>query len=194
MARLWIGEGIPYGFRDTPAVYEEIRNWLGKKLEIDPRDVTLIGSARIGFSMSPGVEFGRSFSEKSDLDISIISEQLFLQTKDCFHVWENDVEVGAVNPRNERERRLWSENIEFGRRNIPRGFMDPGKIPTFNRYELAQRVVNAMWSLSVKLADSDCGHPRRRASVRVFCDQNSFVQRLLVNLSAAIDKRGTGSA
>ena len=103
------------------------------------------------------------------------------------------MERRAVHPRNERERQLWPENIEFGRRNIPRGFMDPGKIPTFHRYELAQRVVNAMWALSVKVADSECGHPCRRSSVRVFRDQNSFVQRLLVNLSAAIDTRGTGA-
>ncbi len=192
VARLWVGEGVPYCFRATPAVYEEMRHWLGKRLRVDPKEITLIGSSRIGFSMSPN-EFGRPFSENSDLDISIISSALFAETKDCFHAWEADLGRGTVHPRNERERRLWPENIEFGRRNIPKGFMDPGKIPTIKRYELAQRVVNTMWALSVRVANSECGHPQRRASVRVYRDQISFIQRLLFNLSAALDKRETGA-
>src|SRR3972149_5338637 len=103
------------------------------------------------------------------------------------------MERRAVHPRNERERQLWPENIEFGHRNIPRGFMDPGKIPTFHRYELAQRVVNGMWALSVKLADSECGHPPR-SSRRGYWPLIS--RSRVIATSACLpraDTRGTGA-
>lgn len=189
VVRLWIGEGVPFGFRSTPALYEELRRWTGRRLGVDPRDLTLIGSTRIGFSMSPGIRFGTPFSDNSDLDLSVISEQLFRQTKECFQAWENDVATGAVQPQGDRQRRLWPENLAFGRRNIPRGFMDPHKIPTLNRYELPRRVVNVMWELSVKLTGCFCGHSNRKTSARVYRDYEAFIRQSLLNLSAALDAR-----
>lgn len=187
VVRLWLSEGVPFGFRDTPALYEEARGWISKRLRVRPRDVTLIGSSRIGFSMSPGGSFGRRFSDKSDLDISVISTALFTETEECFSAWARDLEAGVVRPRNARESRFWPENVEFGHRNIPKGFMDTDKIPFLNRYELAQRVGHTMWALSVKLADSVPGHPKRKASVRVYRDPESFIRRMLINLSFALD-------
>jgi hypothetical protein len=188
VVRLWLSEGVPFGFRNTPALYEEARGWIAKRLGVKPGDVTLIGSARIGFSMSPGLSFGRRFSDESDLDISVISASLFTETEECFSAWARDLEAGVVRPRNTLENRLWPENVEFGRRNIPKGFMDPNKIPFLNRYELARRVGHAMWALSVKLADTIPEHPKRKASVRVYRDSESFIRRMLINLSSTLDR------
>ena len=51
LARLWLSEGIPFAFRQNPALYELIRAWIASRLGIDPKDVTLIGSARLGQSL-----------------------------------------------------------------------------------------------------------------------------------------------
>jgi hypothetical protein len=187
VVRLWFSEGVPFGFRDTPALYEEIRTWLAARLRISPKDVTIIGSARIGFSLSPGRELGRPFSLHSDLDFSVVSSQLFSETASCFAQWKEDFANGLVRPRRSREARLWPENVLFGDRNIPKGFMDPEKIPTLQRYELPRRVGGAVWALGVKLEASKCGHPRRRTSVRVYRDWASFTQRMMVNLRAALN-------
>ena len=76
LARLWHSEGIPFAFRQNPALYELIRAWIASRLGIDPKDVTLIGSARLGQSLF-GNPFGSPFSIDSDLDFTIVSSTLF---------------------------------------------------------------------------------------------------------------------
>jgi len=52
IARQWISEGIPYFCQDSPMIYEEIRSWLGSKLDVEPKSIIVIGSAKMGFSLS----------------------------------------------------------------------------------------------------------------------------------------------
>jgi len=68
LARLWLSEGIPFAFRKNPALYELIRTWVASRLGIDPKDVTLVGSARLGHSLF-GKPFGSPFSETDDVPI-----------------------------------------------------------------------------------------------------------------------------
>src|SRR5665647_3686824 len=65
IARLWLSEGIPYAFKSRPGVYESVRTWLGTRLDVDPKEVNLTGSARIGQSLAPS-KLGSSFGKHSD--------------------------------------------------------------------------------------------------------------------------------
>jgi hypothetical protein len=69
-------------FDGTPAVwpteinYIRWRHLVAIELGVDPMAVQLVGSARLGYSMNPRKNF-KKFHEGSDLDIAVISPELF---------------------------------------------------------------------------------------------------------------------
>jgi hypothetical protein len=42
VARLWLTEGFPSAFRTCPSVYEDVRGWLSSRLQVHPKEITLI--------------------------------------------------------------------------------------------------------------------------------------------------------
>ncbi|MGB3333220.1 MAG: hypothetical protein WBA79_10460 [Mycobacterium sp.] len=72
-------------FDSTPAIwpdnidYVRWRHEVAKRLEVDPMSIQLVGSARLGYSLNPGKNF-KMFDLNSDLDIAIISAEIFDQT------------------------------------------------------------------------------------------------------------------
>jgi hypothetical protein len=186
VARLWLTEGLPSAFLASPAVYEDLRGWLASRLDVHPKEVTLIGSARIGYSLAPPPEFGRPFHAGSDLDLSVVSADLFQRVTSAFANFSADYNSGAVIPKTPHERQLWDENVAFGARNIPRGFFDPNKLPNFDRYPVAKQVSQSMWALVKKLEVTPGAPQVRRASTRVYRDWKSFIERVSFNLMAAL--------
>ncbi|WP_327259294.1 hypothetical protein [Streptomyces sp. NBC_01240] len=69
-------------FDGTPAVWPQELNYIkwrhlvATELGVDPMAVQLVGSARLGYSMNPSKNY-RKFHEGSDLDIAVISPELF---------------------------------------------------------------------------------------------------------------------
>lgn len=180
--RLWLTEGTPYAFRNCPAIYEDLRGWLAYRLDACPKDITIIGSARLGFSLKPEQTFGRPFGERSDLDLALISTTIFEEFSKMFSIWVNDYETGLVKPRNETERGYWIGNREFGRNNLPLGFFDANKLPNLNRYRVVQRVNDTMWRLKEKLKVTPGAPVIKNASVRIYRDWKSLVARSNYNL------------
>ncbi len=180
--RLWLTEGIPYAFRECPAIYEDVRGWLGNRLELHPKQITLLGSARIGFSMARPPQFGREFNRKSDLDFAIISTDLFVEFEEMFNKFKQVFFNSEISPRNETEREYWENNIDFGEKNIPLRFFDANKIPYFNRFPIAQKVGQAMWVIIKKLKATDKAPESKKASVRVYKDWESLINRVSLNL------------
>ena len=184
--RLWLTKGIPFAFQDCPGVYEEIRGWLAAGLAVHAKDVTLVGSARLGYSLAGPAKLGQPFGPTSDLDFCIVSRDLFQRVRDLFEVWAEDYRKGTVKPRHEHERLLWDENLAFGSRNIPKGFIDANKIPTFDRYPLSQHVEQAMWILIGRMKVTARAPAARRASIRVYGAWPSLVDRVSFNLYSAL--------
>jgi hypothetical protein len=185
IVRLWLTEGCPSAFRGCPAIYEDLRGWLASRFGIHPKEITLVGSARFGYSLAPQPEFGRPFGEHSDLDLSAISVPLFERMSAAYNAFAEDYRNGRVVPRTQRERTLWDGNLEFGERNIPRGFLDASKVPNFSRYQVVQEINQAMWALVKKLEATAAAPKVRHASTRVFRDWPSFINQTSLNLLAA---------
>jgi hypothetical protein len=185
--RLWLTEGCPQLFDRCPAIWEELRAWLGSFLKTCPKDITVLGSARVGFSLAP-LSWGCKFTQASDLDLAIISTVLFKNVVGTYESWVHDYDSGAIAPRNDRERAYWDENRRFGQRNIPLGFYDSTKLPTFDRYPLAQKLGNAMWLLKTKLDRTSDAPKVRYASVRVYGDWACLVARVSSNVREAARK------
>jgi hypothetical protein len=68
-------ERLPFTF-DTKEQYFRWRHMLAEGLQVDPRDIVLVGSAATGRSLSARKKFSM-FNRKSDVDIAIISPAHF---------------------------------------------------------------------------------------------------------------------
>ncbi|MGV9677575.1 hypothetical protein ACWDSJ_20065 [Nocardia sp. NPDC003482] len=72
-------------FEGTPAIWpEEVeyvrwRHLVADRLDVDPVGVQLVGSARLGYSLNPNKQF-KLFDERSDLDIAVVSSEIFEST------------------------------------------------------------------------------------------------------------------
>jgi hypothetical protein len=76
LAKVFILEGVPHVFAQSPMKYVIFREQVAERFNIGSQDVCIVGSAKLGFSPSAH-GFGKLFSETSDVDVVIISDSLF---------------------------------------------------------------------------------------------------------------------
>ena len=184
IARLWLSEGIPYSFKARPGVYEALRRWFARRLDVHAKEITLVGSGRQGFCLSPGTDLGRPFGNHSDLDLTVVRRSLFQRLADTFARWEADYTGGSVTPRNAREGRFWEDNSRRVPSGLARGFVDPHKIPTWNRYPEAQLIVQALYEAHERLKATPEAPAVRSLSMRVYRDWDCFIRQMAINLEA----------
>ena len=67
---------IPYYFSTQPAIYSQLIEHLSQGLQVPEEDICIVGSARIGFSLSP-YKYGVPFHRYSDIDIVVVSQDIF---------------------------------------------------------------------------------------------------------------------
>ena len=68
--------GLPFYSSHAPDLHNQMVHAISKGLNVPPKDICVVGSARIGFSLSPE-KFGQPFSEFSDIDVCVVSDTLF---------------------------------------------------------------------------------------------------------------------
>ena len=76
IAKEYIFKGSPYVFRNKPKDLDALKNHLVSKLPIMKPNITIVGSAKLGFSLNPDTFF-RQFSDESDVDVIVVDEALF---------------------------------------------------------------------------------------------------------------------
>jgi hypothetical protein len=76
LAKVFLLEGTPYVFESSPMKYVIFREQVADRFSVGSQDVCIVGSAKLGFSPSP-TKYGKKFKEESDVDVVIISEELF---------------------------------------------------------------------------------------------------------------------
>lgn len=76
LAKVFLLEGTPYVFEQSPMKYVIFREQVADQFNIGSQDVCIVGSAKLGFSPSPH-KYGTPFKDTSDVDVVIISEPLF---------------------------------------------------------------------------------------------------------------------
>ena len=69
-------EGIPPAFENRIESFERLKDTVALGLDVDRESVTVVGSARTGFSLDPE-RFPTVFRAESDIDVLIVSERLF---------------------------------------------------------------------------------------------------------------------
>jgi hypothetical protein len=69
--------GMPYVFRSDPSANDLLKEQLCSRLSLRPEAIFVVGSAKVGFSISPD-NFPRAFSPPaSDIDVVVIDARLF---------------------------------------------------------------------------------------------------------------------
>lgn len=69
-------DGRPAVWQESDVSYVRWRHQIAKSLEVDPIGIQLVGSARLGYSLSPHKQF-KEFHKNSDLDIAVVDAELF---------------------------------------------------------------------------------------------------------------------
>ena len=182
IARLWLSEGIPYAFNQCPALYESVRWWLSKGLNVHAKEISLVGSARLGKSYTLK-QLGKPFDNQSDLDLFIVSGDLFKKLKKEFFLWLHKFKTGKIVPKSDAEKKYWPENRDRVPGMIKRGFIDTKFIPNRDDYPETQRVNQTMWLLVERLKITPHAPKPASASVRCYSSWDSFVQQKSLNLA-----------
>lgn len=76
VAQRWVIDRTPHLFDNDQAAFVDWKSRLASSIDVDGRAITVIGSAGVGFSLSPTKNF-REFGDHSDIDIAIISSYHF---------------------------------------------------------------------------------------------------------------------
>ncbi len=78
LAKVFLLDGTPFVFEKNPMKYIIFKEQVADRFEVGSQDVCIVGSARLGFSPSPSSrKYGVAFSETSDVDVVVISEEWF---------------------------------------------------------------------------------------------------------------------
>lgn len=184
IVRLYFTEGIPYAFLNNPVLFEKIRAWLGKHIQVNPKAITITGSARIGYSLNPYKTPGKKFSNESDLDFIIVNEELFnklaLDFFDCIEIVSksSDSKISA--------NKVLLENILEIERNIPKGFIDHWKIPNWRELETTNNLYSRLHHLLERMKITKDSPIPVKATVRVYKDWESCIDRISFNLNSAL--------
>ena len=188
VARLWVSEGIPFAFRDCPALYDEVRTWLAMGLELDPKEISMGGSGRLGYSLASN-RWGEAYRPRSsDLDFFAVSERLFEGLRRDFTRWSDDYDNGAVVPSSEQEGRYWPANRQEAPRCIEKGFLDSWRVPNRPSYRDFSKANNRLAGLRTKLRKTDPGpKPPGTLTLRCYRDWRSYERQLTLNLKYAVD-------
>lgn len=174
--RHFIVNNMPFVFKDLPILYEQLAQYLSDKLQIAATEIKLIGSAKTGFSISP-TAYGKAFGNHSDLDFAIINESLFVQLENEYLKWSDLYQSKKIEPINANEEKYWKDNLETGKSQIRKGFLDPRFIPNRESFNLTKQINNSMWIIQKYLFDEHA-IKLKNVSSSIYKNWPSFAARL----------------
>ncbi len=101
-ASKWIFERVPYVFKTDSDAHIEWKHKLGTLLDVDPRDIIVVGSAACGASLNPAKNL-KVFQQNSDVDVAVVSAHHFNI------VWQWMRGLGAERYRFTQDAQNWIE-------------------------------------------------------------------------------------
>lgn len=187
--RIVLTEGIPCAFAQFPLAYEFARQRAAERIGVDPKQISITGSARLGYSLSPH-KFGKAYDPSaSDVDLFLIDETRFAALAQEFADFVALFESAKIHPRNERERANWEENKRIVPSAIRRGFIDQKYVPAWNQFPMAQRLGDAKFKFQDNLNSAIKNDTVKKVSLRVYRDWDAAVAQISYTLMTTLEKR-----
>jgi hypothetical protein len=183
----WLSEGPPHAFKGDPFLFENFRIKLAKQLMINAKEITMIGSARLGYSLKPKY-YGREFSSTSDLDLAIISDKLFNNCSKDNSTWMREYDSNKIKPKNTVESNFWKDNYIINSYNLKNGFIDINKIPSYRNYTTIFLIRNSIFYFTSFLCNNNDGIIFSKITIRVYKDWHYFIKQNNLNLSLLKDE------
>lgn len=184
---LWLVEGIPFAFRDKPMIYEHAREFIARRVNERSRQITVIGSARLGYSLA-APKFGRAFvPAESDLDAVILSERTFAKLQAEFSLWRDLYTSGKLGPVG-AEAKYWDENLRVVPSTLGRGFIDTNKIPNRSDFPMTRRVNDTRWLVAERINEEAGRQICKKIGFRVYKDWESAICQMALTVEAAFKK------
>ncbi|WP_337084806.1 hypothetical protein [Elizabethkingia anophelis] len=173
-----------HAFKVKPLIYEQITQYIADKFKIKKNQIILLGSARTGFAIDPQ-NYGRKFSENSDLDFAIIDSNLFENCVNDFKLWKRKTENNEYEEK--QKNKFWNDNQTNLNYQIKKGFIDTYKIPNFIEFTTTQQINHSL-SLVVLNLESIQRIKVKEASARIYKDWDTFQRQLKINIEHVLDK------
>ncbi|MGN6489085.1 MAG: hypothetical protein ACTHLT_14885 [Devosia sp.] len=189
-SRLWLTEGLPYAFRDAPLAYERARERLAEELRDDPKHISVTGSGRVGFSMSPET-FGRPFGMSSDLDLFIVSPVVFAHLCTEAKLFRERYAAGLAKPRTNAEAKFWPANVTTLAQQEAKGLIDHRLIPIGDYYPWTKMGHRGLERFNYAATGKVDGGGRYRGStLRVYRDWDRAIAQIGGSLVSVLERRG----
>lgn len=95
----YLFHGIPYIFKDNEVDYFNFRNRIANHFNIKYYEIVIVGSCKLGYSpfRHTMIDFGK---EPSDVDVVIVSSELYEYFSKLICEFQYDIESGKVKLRN----------------------------------------------------------------------------------------------
>jgi hypothetical protein len=162
-----------------PLYYENLRQLIAETLDVNPRDILIIGSSKLGYSFKPN-KYGKCIDENSDIDFNIVSFSFFKKLEKCFLQWKREYRhLYRKFELSKKEKNYWENNIKNIPNNIYKGFINPIEIP--NYYPLLKNIENLRIEIINNINESCNGIPKK-VSLRVYKDWLSFFKQNILTL------------
>ena len=188
LINLWLSEGIPKFILENPEKYQYLRENIAAHLKINSKNITLIGSARLGYSLNPD-KYGDSFqSDKSDLDLCVIDNHSFEIFTSEFNDWLSDYKNSIIKPKGKYEKQYWYANSVQEPRKIERGVFDLNRIPTRGRYQNGEAFLEFLSQETIRWNDENDKYRIKKMTIRLYTSWNAFVSQNKINLNALKNK------
>lgn len=184
--RLWITEGIPFAFKNYPLLYEEMRAFISEGVNVHPKEITLVGSARIGYSLKKKV-WGKTFTNKSDLDFTIVSNDLYKSLISDFQKWTGDFSSRKIIPNSKAQNQNWLNSIITVNQNIPKGYINTKDLHPHPNYPSVKNCYRTMTTLKRRLEVTENFPSIADASIRVYSNWKACTRQLEINFKTALD-------
>ncbi|MDU8502446.1 hypothetical protein RYB01_25125 [Pseudomonas syringae] len=182
LANLWLSEGIPHVFMSSPAVYQQLRSELSRKLHVGVKDISVVGSSRVGYSLADH-KFGRKFGDGSDLDLCVVNSSLFETVKSDTENFIAHVKSGFTTSENAKTRKNWNDSCECLPDNILKGFIDVKKVPAIQgKYDQICLIKNNIYLVSLRLQSTQNIPSFKSISIRCYRDWQSMVDQVARSL------------
>jgi len=76
VVKTYVFGGVPFVFANQPSAMDTLKQHLHDCLGVAAENIKVIGSAKIGFSLSPD-NFPRNFTRRSDIDVLLVDDAIF---------------------------------------------------------------------------------------------------------------------